>query len=156
MSGRCEIEFAIAKSQVIVMVKGKLPSKEKMPESVYNYIKTNMYLTSSDPDCLEKLRQLIPLQESMKAIPSQQMAQSGPIAKPSEEGQHLFEMDTMTYQTEIHLENQVKMTRNEGSGMINLDLFLNDQASHLSYNSKHEVDQSKFQLESHLVPGFQC
>ena len=56
-------EFASAKSKVIIMVKGKLPSKEKMPESVYN-----MYVTSSNPNCLEKLRQLITLQGSREAI----------------------------------------------------------------------------------------
>ena len=146
-------EFAIAKSKVILVVKGKIPAEEKMPESIQNYIKNNKYFASSDPNLLVKLKQSIPLQGSREALFNQQMAQSGPITDPRDEGHNLFEMDVMNFETETDLENQVTMSRDESSGMINLDLFLNDQASHLSYNSKHEVDQSKFVIGKQLGGG---
>jgi hypothetical protein len=37
-----------------------VPSKEETPPSLYNYIQTNTYLESSDPNFLEKLRSVLP------------------------------------------------------------------------------------------------
>ena len=52
-------DIAHAKGKVIVVVKGDLPTKEEMPSSLYNYIQTNTYLQSSDPNFFKKLRRVL-------------------------------------------------------------------------------------------------
>ena len=46
------------------MVKGEIPAKEEMPASLHTYIETNTYLLSSDPNFFDKLRQVLPYNES--------------------------------------------------------------------------------------------
>ena len=53
-------EMAHERSKVIVVLKGELPPKEKMPETLQKYIQTNTYLSWKDPWFWKKLRYALP------------------------------------------------------------------------------------------------
>ena len=52
--------MAHERSKVIVVLKGELPPKEKMPETLQKYIQTNTYLSWKDPWFWKKLRYALP------------------------------------------------------------------------------------------------
>ena len=54
------LEAAHSKGRVIVVVKGELPPKEDMPLALYDYVKTNTYLSWNDPWFWQKLTYALP------------------------------------------------------------------------------------------------
>jgi protein toll len=57
---RHEFDIAYERSKVIVVVKGEMLPKEKMPEGLQKYIQTNTYLSWDDPWFWKKLRYALP------------------------------------------------------------------------------------------------
>lgn len=55
-----EFEAANEKKKVIVIVYGELPSKEEMGPQMWQYIKTNTYLSHDDPQFWQKLHYALP------------------------------------------------------------------------------------------------
>ena len=53
-------DIARERSKVIVVVKGEVPPKEKIPENLYNYIQSNTYLSWTDPWFWKKLKYALP------------------------------------------------------------------------------------------------
>ena len=53
-------DIAHARSKIIVVVKGDLPHRQQMPDGLYDYIKTNTYLSWKDPWFWQKLRYALP------------------------------------------------------------------------------------------------
>lgn len=57
---RQEFDIAESKGKVIVVVKDTVPPKEDIPISIYNYIQSTTYLSSSDVNFLKKLKKVLP------------------------------------------------------------------------------------------------
>ena len=139
-------DIANAKGKVIVVVKGGIPAEEDMPESIYNYIQTNTYLLSSDTNFFKKLRTVLPHNNSRVRTIS--------THDPSFELQRPLSMTIPA--PDISYEEWKKI-KNGDPTKINANLFMNEQAKHLSYNGKYEIDRSKFESGMMLGGGnFGC
>ena len=53
-------DIAHSRSKIIVVVKGEMPSKEKIPDGLYDYVRTRTYLSWQDPWFWKKLRYALP------------------------------------------------------------------------------------------------
>ena len=60
-------DIAHSRSKIIVVVKGEMPSKEKIPEGLYDYIRTRTYLSWQDPWFWQKLRYALPHKGAAKS-----------------------------------------------------------------------------------------
>ena len=138
-----------------------MPAKEKMPESMYDYIDTNGFLSSSDPTFLVKLRLVIPHECSRDRILNQKITKANNMEHVGIEGRNLLEMRALNSSIDhsdwsemgLDLERQASLLRQGNSAMISEDFFLNDQATHLSYIGKHEIDRTNFEIGEVLGGG---
>ena len=53
-------DIAHSRSKIIVVVKGEMPAKEKIPDGLYDYVRTRTYLSWQDPWFWKKLRYALP------------------------------------------------------------------------------------------------
>ena len=53
-------DIAHSRSKIIVVVKGEMPPKEKIPDGLYDYVRTRTYLSWQDPWFWKKLRYALP------------------------------------------------------------------------------------------------
>ena len=140
-------DIAHARGKVIVVVKGVIPPKEDIPASIYNYIQTNTYLLSSDANFFKKLRQVLPNNSS----------RSGNISNQENSFELQRPMSVATTSTYDISYDEWKRIKNGDPTKINANLFINEQAKHLSYNGKYEIDRSKFETGMMLGGGnFGC
>ncbi len=58
--GRHEFDVAHTRSRIIVVVKGEMPDKEKMPKGLLDYVSSNTFLSWDDPWFWKKLRYSLP------------------------------------------------------------------------------------------------
>ena len=136
-------------SKVIVVVKGDMPAKEKMPTSLYNYIKTNTYLSADDPNLLTKLKKVL----------SPKSSKSNSTDDSNNEIENMFELKTMntkfscTNVSKPDPEKQIDIIMDGNPKVINPNHFLNEQATHLSYSAKFEIDRNKFEMGQLLGSG---
>ena len=147
------LRFTVANdnhSKVIVVVKGDMPAKEKMPTCLYNYIKTNTYLSATDPNLLAKLKKVLTSKSS----------KSNSTDDSSNDVEDMFELETInpkfsfsTNESKTDPEKQIDIIMDGNPKVINPNHFLNEQATHLSYNAKFEIDRNKFEMGQLLGSG---
>ena len=129
------IDFAHASGKIIVVVKGPVPPKQDLPPNIYKYIQKNTYLSSSDANFFKKLSESLDRGVSGSKIEPPVRS----ISKPS-----------ISY-------DEWKRVKDGDPSKINANLFMNEQAKHLSYNGKYEIDRSKFETGIMLGGGnFGC
>ena len=126
-----------------------MPAKEKMPRSLYNYIKTNTYLSATDSNLLEKLKKVL----------SSKNSKSNSTDDSNNGIENMIELKTLntnfspTNESKTDQEKQIDIVMDGNPKVINPNHFLNEQATHLSYNAKFEIDRNKFEMGQLLGSG---